>query len=324
MNVALIGSNFALKGYLPVIKKIQQLKLKILCSRNIFKLNKIRSKFKNVTLESNWKKIFIKDIDLIILAVPPKIQNKILNYNLKFRKKILFEKPISQNLISSQKIVKSLKRKRIKTDINLTFLNHELFHKTKEIIRSKKLGKVISYEIFWNFRSFDLDNKIKSWKTMEEQGGGIKNIFLTHVFSYCEFLFGRTKIIKYDFKISNFKKIKYKNKINCNLKNENGVKGKILLFTKKKGHQNHKILIKCKKGHIQLFTKSKDWTKNFILKTYNNQSETKKIIYEKSHNKFKDGRSNQIFTMIKNFLKKSNYSNIDYCLNAEILNKTIN
>ena len=92
------------------------------------------------TIHENWKNIFINDIDLIILAVPPKIQKQILNYNLKFKKKILFEKPISQNLVSSKKIVQSLKRKKIKSDINLTFLNHELFQKTKNIIKNKKLG----------------------------------------------------------------------------------------------------------------------------------------------------------------------------------------
>ena len=323
MNVALVGSNFALKGYLPVIKKIKQLKLRVICSRNISKKN-LLSKLENITHESNWKKIFNDDIDLIILAVPPKIQNQILNYNLKFKKKMIFEKPISQNLISSKKIVKSLKRKKIKSDINLTFLNHELFQKTKTIIKNKKLGKVLSYEVLWNFKSFDLENKIKSWKTVEQQGGGIKNIFLTHVFSYCEFLFGKGKMIDFNFKISNFKNIKYKKSINCILKNKNGVTGKITLFVKKSGFQNHRILIKCEKGYIQLFTKSKDWTKDFILETCNIKSKIKKIIKEKKLKNFKDGRSNQIFTMIKNFLKKSDYSKIDFCLNAEKLNNTIN
>ena len=323
MNVALVGSNFALKGYLPVIKKIKQLKLRVICSRDISKKN-LLSKLENITHESNWKKIFNDDIDLIILAVPPKIQNQILNYNLKFKKKILFEKPISQNLISSKKIVKSLKRKKIKSDINLTFLNHELFQKTKTIIKNKKLGKVLSYEVLWNFKSFDLENKIKSWKTVEQQGGGIKNIFLTHVFSYCEFLFGKGKMIDYNFEISNFKNIKYKKSINCILKYKDGVTGKITLFVKKSGFQNHRIVIKCEKGYIRLFTKSKDWTKDFILETCNIKSKIKKIIKEKKLKNFKDGRSNQIFTMIKNFLKKSDYSKIDYCLNAEKLNKTIN
>ena len=323
MNVALVGSNFALKGYLPVIKKIKQLKLRVICSRNISKKN-LLSKLENITHESNWKKIFNDDIDLIILAVPPKIQNQILNYNLKFKKKMIFEKPISQNLISSKKIVKSLKRKKIKSDINLTFLNHELFKKTKNIIKNKKLGKVLSYEVLWNFKSFDLENKIKSWKTVEQQGGGIKNIFLTHVFSYCEFLFGKGKMIDFNFKISNFKNIKYKKSINCILKNKDGVTGKITLFVKKSGFQNHRIVIKCEKGYIRLFTKSKDWTKDFILETCNIKSKIKKIIKEKKLKNFKDGRSNQIFTMIKNFLKKSDYSKIDFCLNAEKLNNTIN
>ena len=168
------------------------------------------------------------------------------------------------------------------------------------MIKNKKLGKVLSYEVLWNFKSFDLENKIKSWKTVEQQGGGIKNIFLTHVFSYCEFLFGKSKIIDYNFKISNFKNIKYKKSINCILKNKDGVTGKITLFVKKSGFQNHRIVIKCEKGYIRLFTKSKDWTKDFILETYNIKSKIKKIIKKKLKN-FKDGRSNQIFTMIKNF-----------------------
>ena len=323
MNVALVGSNFALKGYLPVITKIRQLKLKILCNRKISKSKKILSELPGIIHENNWKNIFINDIDLIILAVPPKVQNQILNYNLKFKKKILIEKPISQNLASSIKIIQSFKRKKIKSDINLTFLNHELFQKTKGIIKNRKLGEVYSYEVLWNFKSFDLENKIKSWKTVEQQGGGIKNIFLTHVFSYCEFLFGKSQLLDYKFKISNFKKIRYKKSIYCILKSKNGAIGKIKLFVKKKGYQNHKIIIKCEKGYIRLFTKSKDWTKDFILETYNNKSKIKKIIKKKKLNIFKDGRSNQIFTMIKNFLKKNHYSKIDYCLNAEKLNKTI-
>ena len=76
MNVALVGSNFGLKGYLPVINKFKNLNLKIICSRN---KNKISiNKLKNINYETNWKNIFKKDIDIIILAVPPKLQEKII------------------------------------------------------------------------------------------------------------------------------------------------------------------------------------------------------------------------------------------------------
>ena len=48
--------------------------------------------------------MFRKNIDIIILAVPPKLQEKILLYNLKFKKKTIFEKPIS-TVLGSKKII---------------------------------------------------------------------------------------------------------------------------------------------------------------------------------------------------------------------------
>ena len=323
MNVALVGSNFAVRGYLPAIKKLKKIKLKIICSRNILKNNFKSKDLKNVIFDKNWRNIFSKKIDLIILAVPPKVQSKILIHNFKYKKKIIFEKPISQNLNISKNIVKNFKKKKIRSDINLTFLNHKLFLRLKNILKVKKLGDVINFKIVWSFKSYDSEKKILSWKTMEEKGGGIKNIFLTHVFSYCEFLFGKNKIINYDFETLNFKNIKYKNRIQCRLQNKSGAIGDISIFTKKKGNQYHNIKIKCRNGEIQLFTKSKDWTKDFVLKIQKNKSKKKEIFKQKDVGKFKDGRSIQIYNMIKNFIENKNISNINYCLSAEKMNATL-
>ena len=87
MNTALIGSNFGIKGYLPAIKKIKRIKLKIICSRSIKKIKD--NDLKKINYETDWKKIFKKDIKLIILAVPPKLQEKIITYNIKFKKRII-------------------------------------------------------------------------------------------------------------------------------------------------------------------------------------------------------------------------------------------
>ena len=320
MNVALVGSNFGLRGYYPVIDKIKKLNLKIICCRN---QNKIPSKIlQKVDYENNWKKIFKKNIDIIILAVPPKLQEKILLYNLKFKKKIIFEKPISTNVLSSKKIVLKLKKNKIKTEINLTYLNHELFEKVFQIIKKKKFGNVIDYNILWNFVSIDFNKKKKSWKTDEKQGGGIKNIFLSHVLSYCELFFGKTIMTKYLVKKSKFAGINFKKLIKLDLISSKNINGNINLYVKKNGNQSHKIEINFERGKVILFTKSKDWTKNFVLKTYNNKLIKNYKI--KQNNSFKDGRSNQVYLMIKKFLKKPSYRNINFCLNSEIINNKIN
>ena len=105
-NIALVGANFALKGYIPAIKKIKKFNLKILCSRS---QKKNKNDFK---IENNWKKIFLEKIDLIILAVPPKIQFKILKHNLYYKKDIS-ENP-SNNYLNSKKFLSKLKKEKKK------------------------------------------------------------------------------------------------------------------------------------------------------------------------------------------------------------------
>ena len=324
MNVALVGSNFALKGYLPALKKIKKLKLKIICSRNIKNIKDEINYFKDLIYEENWKNIFKKNINLIILAVPPVLQSKILSHNLKYKKKIIFEKPISHNLFKSKKIVEGLKKKKISCEVNLTYLNHDLFEYVKKIIKKKTLGRVMKYKILWEFVSYDLNKRMKSWKTDEKIGGGIKNIFLTHVFSYCEFFFGKNKCKTFRVKMIKFKNLNYKKFISCNLANPNSIEGRIDVFTKKSGLQKHEIRIDFTGGYIELFTKSKDWTKDFTLKIYNKNKDSTKIIKSKKNIMFKDGRCNQIYTMLSKFLTTQSYANIDLCLNAEKINYKIN
>lgn len=324
IKVAIVGSNFGLKCYLPVVKKINKLDLKVICSRNIDQIKKNFKDIKNLDCIDNWKEIFKKNIDILICAVPPKVQEKILIYNLKFKKKIIFEKPISSNLKKSIKLVENLKKNKINCEVNLTYLFHPLFNKVKNIIDKKALGNVNDFDINWSFTSYDFNKKIRSWKTLESDGGGIKNIFLTHVFSYCQFFFGQIKLKNYDCEKVTFKRIVYKKKINCQLSTLKDIKGNIFISTKKKGFQDHNIKIFFENGYINLRNNSSDWTRNFILKIFYKKTNKFRYFKNPSFKKFKDGRSELIYFLFTKFLKKSNYNNLHYCLNAEKINNKIN
>jgi predicted dehydrogenase len=236
-------------------------------------------------------------------------------YNFKYKKKIFLEKPISTNYKLSKKIYDFYKKKNIKSEINLTYLNHKLFNKLGKIIKSKFLGRVLEYDIHWSFLSYDYFNNISSWKTNEEHGGGIKNIFLTHVLSYCEYLFGvckikRFKTVKSDTLIKNYKK-----KITLDIENKLNISGKIKIYIKKSGTQDHSIKVFFQQGYVLLFTKSKDWTMNFVLKIFkNNQKKNYKLIKDFKYN---DGRCYQLEDAIRKFLKPGFKNNLEYCLNAE-------
>jgi len=314
-NVAIIGSNFGISGYLPALKKNKNYKIVLICCRSDESLLKLKKKFTKIKISKNWKDAFNKNIDLIICSTIPKVQDKIINYNFKIKKSIIFEKPISSSYQKSLLILKKLIKYKIKSEINLTFLYHNLFISLKKIIDSNKLGKVKKISIDWSLKNNSLLKKNYSWKIDSKQGGGIKNIYLIHILTYCYFLFNNFKIINKKLKTIKIFNKKIITHVNLRIQTNEKAKGSIKLNCLGKKHQVHKIKILFSKGSAILTNDSKDWTKNFKLIIYNKKQ--KKIILDK--NNYVDGRSKQISRLLRNFTKDNNYINLERCVNAERL-----
>ena len=88
------------------------------------------------------------------------------------------------------------------------------------------------------------------------------------------------------------------------------------------GDMGYNTKIIFEKGYLELSTISKDWTKNFKLKIYSKFKNKAPYVRLSNKQNYLDGRSSQIHLLFAKFLKKSNYSHINYCLNAEkIINK---
>jgi predicted dehydrogenase len=314
-NVAIIGSNFGISGYLPALKKNKNYKIVLICCRSDESLTKLKKKFTKIKISKNWKDAFNKNIDLIICSTIPKVQDKIINYNFKIKKSIIFEKPISSSYQKSLLILKKLIKYKIKSEINLTFLYHNLFISLKKIIDSNKLGKIKKISIDWSLKNNSLLKKTYSWKIDSKQGGGIKNIYLIHILTYCYFLFNNFKIINKKLKTIKILNKKIITHVNLRIQTNEKAKGSIKLNCLGKKHQVHKIKILFSEGSAILTNDSKHWTKNFKLTIYNNRQ--KKIMLD--NNYYYDGRSKQISNLLKNFIKDNNFINLERCVNAEKL-----
>jgi predicted dehydrogenase len=192
-----------------------------------------------------------------------------------------------------------------------------LFITLKKLFDNNKLGLIKKIFINWTLKNNSLLKKEYSWKIDKKLGGGVKNIYLIHVLSYCYFFFNDFKITK-----KKIKTIKLFNKeiitnVNLEIKTHANIRGNINLNCLGKKHQLHKIIILFTKGSIKLINNSKDWTKNFKLVIFNKKNQTKKSISDK--NNYIDGRSKQISNLLKNFKINNNYINLKRCVNSEKL-----
>ena len=140
--------------------------------------------------KANFKSIYevpLNKFDAAIVCVPDKEKIKILDYCIVNHKHVLIEKPlITNNTKIFSKFEKIAKKKNL---ICYTAYNHRFepnIIKMKELIQSKKLGKLYKCRIFYG-NGTSLLVKKSQWR---DKGLGVITDIGSHLLDICLFLFG--------------------------------------------------------------------------------------------------------------------------------------
>tara|TARA_B100000029_G_C17552764_1_gene950689 strand:+ start:285 stop:1202 length:918 start_codon:yes stop_codon:yes gene_type:complete len=157
--------------------------------------------------KANFKKIQkvpLDDYDAVFVCVPDNQKLSIIEYCLKNKKHVLVEKPLLSK--NKKKLKYLINLSKAKKTILYTAYNHRFepnIVKMKELIKSKKLGKLYKCKIFYGNGTSLLVRKSK-WR---DKGMGVLSDIGSHLIDICIFWFGdKIKSIKV------FEKNKFENK----------------------------------------------------------------------------------------------------------------
>lgn len=146
----------------------------------------------------------LNDYDAVFICVPDNQKLLIIEYCLKNKKHVLVEKPLLSR--DTKKLKYLINLSKIKRTILYTAYNHRFepnIIKMKELIRSKKLGKIYNCKIFYGNGTSLLVKKSK-WR---DKDMGVLSDIGSHLLDICIFWFGdKIKTIKI------FQKNKFENK----------------------------------------------------------------------------------------------------------------
>lgn len=106
ITVCIVGGNYGLKVLLPAILRIKNITLKAIATKN-------KRIDKDIAYYNSWKKMIDEcGPDLVLIAVPPKLQSNIIKYLIKNNINFLAEKPLTYNFIDAKKILDKFKKKK--------------------------------------------------------------------------------------------------------------------------------------------------------------------------------------------------------------------
>ena len=176
----IIGSGFGIYGYLPALAEVtddalflpERYREKLLLRPELSHLEH------RVTWITNDHEIF-EQVDSIILAVPPNIQQQKILELINYEKiqHFLLEKPVAASPSASQNVLELLKSRGKDVRIGYTFFYAKWF----DGFRFPFAHNASKVTFNWSFRAHHFSNQIDTWKSKHSLGGGPLRFYGIHL-----------------------------------------------------------------------------------------------------------------------------------------------
>ncbi len=192
INISVVGLGLMGAQHLKAILKSKKANLHSIVdiSDNAKKLS---AKY-NIKLHSNVSSLLnSKELDAVIVATPNRLHEKNTISLLRKKIPVLLEKPISDNIKSAKKIINIAGKNKTPLLIGYHRRHNSIVTEVKDIIKSGKLGKIISVNILCWLYKHDKYFKEK-WRI--SRGGGPLGINLVHDIDMISYLLGSIKYVQ--------------------------------------------------------------------------------------------------------------------------------
>lgn len=314
IRIGIIGSGFGLYGLLPAFHSLPNCQVVAFCGKQSPRLSNIINELsleRTLQLYQNWQEMLTcEQLDAVAIAVPPAAQYQIAKMALEKAIHIFAEKPLTAQLTHAYELVDLATRKKVTHGIDFLFPEIDVWQTAKKMLDEKKFGEICHVTVNWNFRSYDVRQKISSWKTDPNLGGGALSFYSSHVLHYLEFFVGTIISLKSCFSYSPDSLNGGEVSVDLDLEFSGGATSAAHISCDS-NEMRHQLIFTCQSGQISL-ENQQNITENFILKTIDNQGH-ETIIASRDLTPGKGADNDERVLIVKRLAKKF----IDACLQGQ-------
>lgn len=131
-----------------------------------------------------------KDIDAVAIATVPSLQTEIALAALKAGKPVFAEKPMASTLEEARAMFAAAKTSGLPTGVDFNFHQVMAWQKAKAMLDDGAIGTLRHITVHWQVENYSIQNRMRNWKTLRDDGGGVLGNFISHCFHYLEWFCG--------------------------------------------------------------------------------------------------------------------------------------
>ena len=130
------------------------------------------------------------DVQAVAIASLPSLQAQIALRALELGKPVFVEKPMAGDLASARAMLTLATKQGLATAIDFNFHQIMSWQRAKAMLDAGAVGALRHVTVHWHVESPSLRMRMRNWKTMGDDGGGVLGNFISHCFHYLEWFCG--------------------------------------------------------------------------------------------------------------------------------------
>jgi predicted dehydrogenase len=189
VRVGIVGCNYGRLVLLPAFRADPRCEVVALAGSDAARTLEL-ARASDIRLAfGDWRELVAHaDVDAVAIATTPALQPEIAVSALERGKPVFAEKPMAADVAGAARMAKAAGL--LATGIDFNFSAIVSFRKAKALLEEGAIGRLRHVAVNWNVENYATRMRLKSWKTLADDGGGALGNFVSHSFYYLEWFCG--------------------------------------------------------------------------------------------------------------------------------------
>ena len=191
IRLGIVGCNYGRAVLLPAFRSDPRCIVTALAGTDPVRTAKFAHESGIPNAFGDWEDLLKRaDIDAISIATPPHVQPEIAVRALERDKAVFIEKPMAASLVDAGAMLRAAETGKRIAMIDFNFTGVMAWRKAKAMINAGMLGRMRHVVVNWNVENKSTRQRLKTWKTSGEAGGGALGNLASHSMHYLEWFCG--------------------------------------------------------------------------------------------------------------------------------------
>jgi predicted dehydrogenase len=191
IRLGIVGTNYGRSVQLPALRADARCEVVALAGSDAKRTAELARAAGVPKGYGDWRALVEdKDVQAVAIATMPALQAQIALAALALGKPVFAEKPMASTLADARAMLRAAKSAGKPAMIDFNFHQVPSWQRAKHLLDDGAIGRLRHLALHWQVENRSIQLRMRNWKTLTDDGGGVLGNFISHCFHYLEWFCG--------------------------------------------------------------------------------------------------------------------------------------